>query len=190
MLETLAGRLTWERNGSGIQVEIPAQAGWSLAFLFLWLIAWGGIGGTMVFRAFADDDLSTFMLVWSIAWAAGVVVGLGAIVWGISGRTTLFLNQSEMKIQRRVMGFEWDTRSFPTNHVANLRFIPAYWSSGGAGSNDGRTYNPSQMRFEADGKTRTFASGLSDVEAFALIDRMLEVYEFPKDRALDYIGKP
>jgi len=51
MLEPLAGRLKWERTGSGIRVEIPAQSGWLLAFLFFWLILWGGIGGTMVVRA-------------------------------------------------------------------------------------------------------------------------------------------
>ena len=190
MLERLAGRLKWERDGSGIRVEIPARAGWLLAFFLLWLILWGGIGGTMVVRALADDDLSTFMLVWSIAWAAGVLFGLGAIIWGTSGRTMLFLNQSEMMIQRRVMGMEWDNRSFATRDVRNLRFIPASLRSGWSGSNYERTYTQSQICFEADGKTRNLASGLSDVEAFALIDRMLEIYEFPRDRALDYIGKP
>jgi hypothetical protein len=190
MLEKLAGRLIWERTGSGIRVEISARAGWMLAFLCLWLALFGGIGGALEFKAFNEGDPSTFMLIWGLAWLVGVGVGAGLLIWSLGGRTMLLLNQTEMTIQHRVMGFEWDKRTYATSQVCNLRYVPSFKSSGWSGSNYEQTYHQSQIRFEAEDKTRSFASGLSDIEAFALIDKMLEIYNFPKDRALAYIGRP
>ena len=34
---------------------------------------------------------------------------------------------------------------------------------------------------------RSFATGIADAEAFALIDKMIEIYPFPKERALEYL---
>jgi hypothetical protein len=66
----------------------------------------------------------------------------------------------------------------PTSKVRNLRFTPA---------GRGRNAPQSSVTIEVDGKTFSFASGIPDAEAFALIDKMLEVYKIPKDRALEYI---
>jgi hypothetical protein len=190
MLEKLAGRLKWERTIQGIHIEIPARAGGVAVFLCFWLVFWSACGLFGTARVSAGDNIETGVIVIAVVWALAEVGVAIALIWSLTGRTTLTVDQAEMKIQRRILGVEWDTRSFSTRSVCNLRYVPAYWSSGFAGTEATNQYNQSRIRFEADDKTRSFASGVSDIEAFALIDRMLEVYNFPKDRALEYIGKP
>lgn len=190
MREKLEGRLKWERTGSGIRIEIPSQAGWLAVFFGFWLAAWSATGWLFAAMASITNTFDTVPLTFTIAWALGWVGILTALLWCLAGRTTLTLDESEMAIQRRVLKMEWDRRRFATKDVLNLRYIPSFSLRGWAGTTYTTYTSASQIRFEADGKTRRFAAGISDTEAFALIDRMLEVYNFPKDRALEYIGRP
>lgn len=190
MLERLAGRLQWERTGSGIRVEIPAQKGWLTVFLAVWLVIWSGAGLFGSIRVSTGDDVNIGQLIFAVIWALAEVGVVIAMIWSLTGRTILTVNQSEVSLQRRILGVEWDMRRFATQSVRNLRYIPSTSVRGWDGSQLTNTQTLSQIKFEADGKSRVFASGISDIEAFALIDRMLEVYNFPRDRALEYIGKP
>lgn len=186
MRETLAGRLKWENTGYGIRVEIPARMGWGVLFLTMWLAGWLFAGSIAIREVLNGNDPSKFTLVWLAGWAIEAGVAAAALIWSIGGRTILTLAQGEMTIQRTVFGMEWDTRRFQTSHVMNVRYVAGYYSKG----HDGETYHHSLIRFEADDKTRSFASGISGTEAFALIDKMLDVYEFPKNRALKHTGTP
>jgi len=186
MLEKLAGRLTWEQTGSGIRVGIPARLGWVSLFLTAWLTFWLYGGSKAIQAAMKGDSQSGFIYIWLVGWAGGVIFAGSSLLWSLGGRTTFTLNQTELEIERRVFGVVWGARIFPCSQVRNLRYMPpgtrsGFWSNGNS---------QSLIRFEADDKTRSFASGISDIEAFALIDKMLEVYPFPKQRALEYIGRP
>jgi hypothetical protein len=182
MLEKLVGRLTWERTGTGIQVEIPARLDWSVWFLVFWLPLWSMGGWHVMIEAFIKHDQSAFNLFWLMGWAVAECYVVAFIIWSLTGQTTLVLDPCQLEIIRRVIGIQIDKRTFSTADVRNLRYIPS--------ENRGRRSSPSKISFESDDKTRNFASGLEDIEAFALIDKMLDVYKFPKDRVLEYIGKP
>jgi len=67
----------------------------------------------------------------------------------------------------------------PISEVRNLRYVP--------GTSKGKSYMPGSIRFESGSKTWSFGSGMSDAEGLALIEQMLTVYAFPKDRALEYM---
>ncbi|MGD0940121.1 MAG: hypothetical protein ABR905_10445 [Terracidiphilus sp.] len=190
MREKLAGRLKLERTGMGIRIEIPSQAGWLAVFFGFWLAFWSATG--WFFAAMASTTKSPEAVPWSfaVAWALGWIVILSALILCLAGRTTLTLDESEMEIRRRILRMEWGSRRFATKDVLNLRYIPSLSLRGWEGTTYTTYTSASQIRFEADGKTRRFALGISDIEAFALIDRMLEVYQFPRDRALEYIGRP
>lgn len=190
MREKLAGRLKWERTVSGICVEIPAQAGWLAVLFAFWLALWSAAGWFFAGSFSAAENAESVPLVFAVLWALGWVLIMAAMIWCLAGRTALTLDQSEMAIRRRILRMEWDTRRFATKDVRNLRYIPSFSLRGWEGTKYTTYTSTSQMRFEADGKTRKFASGISDAEAFALIDRMLEIYDFPRDRALEYIGRP
>lgn len=48
---------------------------------------------------------------------------------------------------------------------------------------DGAEYTRSKVCITANGWSRTLASGLSENEAKALMDRITEVYDFPQSRS-------
>lgn len=184
MLEKLNGKLMWERTPQGgIRVEIPARLDWAVvamgAAITLWALLFMGI---TPLRMITQDTPGIAAWFFALVFLALACAAVGLLVWNFKGRTTLTLDPSEMKLVRSVLGFEWSTRVFPTREVRNLRYLPS------SGYKLGRTHIPSVFCFEANDRTHTFASGLTNIEAFALIDRMLDVYAFPKERAVEYIG--
>jgi hypothetical protein len=182
MLERLAGRLTWEQSGNGILVEIPARHGWVTLFFCVWLAGWSIAGRQVFLQTFTEGTLNsyrTFNLLWMFGWAAGECFVGAAIIWAVLGRITVVIDPSVLEITHRIAGFPVRSRSFPTSEVRNLRYVP---SSGG-----GRSRRESAICFESADKTIRFGSGLADAEALALIDKMLGVYSFPKERALEYL---
>lgn len=121
---------------------------------------------------------------------SAVAVGVGAcfmaawILWNFTGRTIVSINQSELKIQRRVLGFEWDTRRFATSDIRNLRYLPPteIWAF-----RTDTDPNTSKIQFQTKNKTVRFARGITEREACALFDRLETIYKFPKDSELDQV---
>lgn len=183
MLEKLEGRLMWERTPVGIRVEIPARLDWAVVVLGVILTVWALLGMSVAPLEVLTHDAPGFAA-WFF-WLCFLVLACAAAIllaWNFKGRTTLTLDPAEMKLVRSVFGVEWNKRVFQIREVRNLRYLPS------SGYKLGRTYIPSVFCFEAGDKTHAFASGTTDIEAFALIDRMLDVYAFPRERAVDYIG--
>ena len=181
-MEKLADRISWERTAIGIQVLIPARLDWKVLFFAVWLVMWTLAGKSTIHQLlgeFAAGKSDWFTSFWLIAWAAGECFVTAAIVWALGGRTLLRLDPATMTVEQRLFGARLISRSYPTAEVRNLRFTPAV--------SKGRSSVASRINFESGDKTRSFGTGLSDAEAFALIDKMLEVYPFPKDRALEYL---
>ncbi len=185
MLEKLAGRLKWEQAGSGIRVEIPVRLDWWVVPFAIIVILW--IAGEWFYQVSALHATGLPGLVW-IAIACGSAASCMIvcwILWGLTGKTLLMLNPWEMKLQRKVAGMEWNTRVFDPRYVHNLRYIPPAYIWAFRTDTD---LNTSKLQFQAKGKTYKFARGITEREACALIGRMLEVYNFPKDGADGYIG--
>jgi hypothetical protein len=116
---------------------------------------------------------------WLVFWAVAEVTVGGTIVWSVFGRIILTLDPANLNLRWRVAGIELRDRSFATSEIRNLRYRPL--------ARGGRTRNLSAICFESGSKTYRFGSGIADTEAFALIDKMLDVYPFPKERALEYM---
>ncbi len=184
MLEKLQGRLMWERTPQGgIRVEIPARLDWAVVALGCVCALWALLCMSVApLRMITHDAPGIAAWFFALCFLALACAALCLVAWNFKGKTTLTLDPAEMELVHHVRGFEWRTRVFPTREVRNLRYLPS------SGYKLGRMYIPSVFCFEASGKTHKFASGLTDIEAFALIDRMLDVYAFPRERAVDYIG--
>jgi hypothetical protein len=181
-MDKLADRLRWEPTATGIQVLIPARRDWKILFFAVWLAMWTVAGNTTIRRLVSEiaaGKSDWFTALWLIAWAAGECFVSIAIVWALGGKTLLRLDPASMSIEHQLFGIRLRTRSFATAEVRNLRFTPAVAK--------GRSSVASRISFESGDKTRSFGTGLSDAEAFALIDKMLEIYPFPKERALEYL---
>jgi hypothetical protein len=180
-MEKLADRLSWERTANGIRAVIPARRDWTILFFTIWFAGWTFAGKTAFHHALLGSDqppIEWFSLIWLFGWAfAEVLVGC-VIFWALGGKTVVRLDPAQLQIEWDLFGIRLASRSIATSRIRNLRFSPRIAMS--------RSSRASEIRFESAGKTLSFASGISDAEALALIDKMLEVYPFPKERALEY----
>jgi hypothetical protein len=168
MLETLAGRLKWERSADGIRVEMPEPASFAdiaaiVIVAGLPFIVYG------VLRIFIEPARG-----WVLA-----ELGAGELLLAIS-------LGMELVGRKRLVIVTSDSLTVTTSHpcaegrtqltytVRNLRSNPRV-------SIMGNEY-PEQIEVEIDGfgGTWTIGSRLTDAEAAALIQKMMEVYAFPE----------
>jgi len=184
IFETLAGRVRFERSGSGIHVEIPTRKDWT-AILAVTVVATWSIEGFSILLSRVVADSQTNAGQW-LAMLGFLGVGLLSLIWlgwSFVGKSRLDLDPAEFKLTRQVLGIHLDTRLFRTTEVRNLRYLPC---------SEFRIFKgfiPGIFCFEAGDKTHKFGSGVTDIEAFALINEILEVHEFPLDRAVHYIAR-
>ena len=184
ILETLAGRIRFERTRAGIHFEIPTRKDWTAILAVSVIEIWALEGCSILLSRLTADGRTT-----AGGWAAMLgffTVGLLSLIWlgwSFVGKSRLTLDRDEFRIVRQILGIKLDTRIFPTSEVRNLRYLPC---------SEFRIFKgfiPGVFCFEADDKTHKFGSGVTDIEAFALLNEMLDVYEFPLERAVHYIGR-
>ena len=109
-----------------------------------------------------------------------LVLGVGiflVILWFTMVFTTqqvLTLNPAEMEIQVRMFGIGVRKRTVATSRLRHLRFVPSEYG-------DWVSLNDmSRIQIDRDFKTRDFAFGITELEADTLIEKMMEIYKFPK----------
>jgi hypothetical protein len=185
MLQKLAGRLKWKQVGNGIRVEIPARTDWWIVPFAIFLSVSGGTDWYYTPDAVARDAVSSRVWIVVIAFILIACFFVCWLIWGLTGKTIVLLDQTELKIQRRVLGIEWDERRLATNDAYSLRYTPPteIWAF-----RTDTDPNTSKLMIQSSGKAYSFARGITEREACALIDRMMEVHSFPRDRALDQVG--
>jgi hypothetical protein len=183
LYETLAGRIRWEQTRSGIRVEIPTRKDWS-AILAVSVVEIWALRGLSIIpeRFFVSGHPNSTQWIALLGFLALGLLAFIWLLWSFAGKSRLELDPIEFKIVRQIFGIKLDTRAFRTREVRNLRYLPF---------SEFRIFKgfiPGVFCFEADDKTHRFGSGTTDIEAFALLNEMLDIYEFPRDRAVDYIG--
>ncbi len=169
MLQTLAGRVNWERTENGIRAVVPSRFSWW--FLFPGLVV-------LTFPHF------TYEVFWKSGQAAAMGprsftpewIGLALFVFWIAlfrtHKSVLTLTSAEMRVEKRTLGLRLRTGVSATTQLSDLRFVPSQY---GISAED-----QSRIQFRAGNKTRSFGIGIGEEEADALIARMMEVYPFPK----------
>ena len=177
MLETLVGRLKWERTGDGIRVVIPACARIMLIHMF-WLILWCCVWGLFLYRVHDKNIDSYFQLFWLVLCAAVSIQLIAAIFWSLAGKTTLILDRNQLQIASQIMGLQLDKQTYANADVRGLRFVPSMMRA--------LTGRPGGIWFVENNKLRQLDLAISENEAMALIDKMLQIYKFPIDRAWEY----
>jgi len=180
MLEPLAGRLKWEQTAQGIRVAIPNRRG-TRAYIYLPLIVlWLVIASLRYIYVFAtpqqEDPAGTLQLIAAGLYALGLLFFLGWLAFTFTGETILSLDQDELRIERRVLGIELASRGFPTGQMSQLVYIPPEKLRFSRAVYDPNT---SQIQFRSGLGLHSFARGITEGEASALILLMLEVYKFP-----------
>jgi hypothetical protein len=177
MLEKLAGRLSWEQTGQGIRVHIPAQRE-SLVIRILSLIVWSVAWWLFLHNTLGRQNHPHARLIWLLVWGFGVLLVSYSALRSLIGVTTVSLDANQILIASHLVGFQLNARSYSNAAVRSLRFVPTKMHV--------LSDRSSGIWFIENNRLREFASGLTEAEAVALIDRMLQVYKFPIDKAWTY----
>jgi hypothetical protein len=172
MLETLEGRLKWERTGDGIRVVIPVRMGWlpAMSGISLWILPAFAVWGIEYF-IHLSRPVSVVLNEISLCSGVCLVILWFAMIFTLE--QVLTLNPAEVTFQARALGIGIRKRSVATSRLSNLRFVHSEY--GDLVSMD----SMSRIEIDRDFKTRKFAFGITEGEAETLIEKMLEVYRFP-----------
>jgi hypothetical protein len=179
MLEKLAGRLKWEQKPEGIRVAIPMRRS-VISMLYGPIVVFWLVAATVHYWHLLDaphpnDAEFTLQMVALGVYAVGFPFFLCWLAFTFTGDTLVALNPDEMVIQRRVLGIELVTRSFPTSHVSQLIYVAPGKLSRNQSLVDP---NSSKIQFLMDAKTHSFAKGIAAEEARTLLEAMRKVYQF------------
>ena len=181
MLEELEGRLSWEQTPSGMVVHIPSRRG-SMFMLFgpvigVWLMFAAARFSVQVGPNTTPEDARS-ALAWLIVSGFGVsfCILLAWAAWAFTSESMLSMDQTNIKIQNRVLGIEIMTKTFPLVDAHAFRFIPPGGYASGSKVVDPRT---SKIQFKVGPKQYTFARGVTELEAFVLMERMHDFYKVP-----------
>lgn len=171
MLEKLAGRLKWERKGNGIRVVIPVRVPWLRALV-------GGLG-VFSFPILTMDLFGKHRGFTSPASFAPEYIGLflAAIwfTWLFTIKQVLTLSPTEMEIQTSTFWVDVKKGAYATSRLQNLRFASSDYGE------EVSMIEMSRIQIDRDFKTRNFAFGITEQEADALIEKMMEIYNFPNE---------
>jgi hypothetical protein len=167
MLETLAGRLNWERTEDGIRVEMPDPASFA-EFVAIVIVAGLPFIVYGLLRIFIGPARGWAL---DIAAAVGLLLAIPQCVELVGRKRLVILTPATLTVtilQRCAKG-----RTQLTYTVWNLRSNPRI-------SLRGNEY-PEQIQVEIDSTSGawTIGSRLTETEAAALISKMTEVFAFP-----------
>jgi hypothetical protein len=181
MREMLEGRLEWERTPEGILVSIPVRRGPSTAGYALLVIVWLTIASVHYWHLLSGNHIDSSQYTLELAAIAIYVFGffffLGWLAWTVTGETLVMLDHNELKVQKRALGIEVATRTYRNSDIRNIRFIrpKQFWAL--RADTDPST---SKVQFVTTHGFHVFGKGIGETEAIALIERMMEIYPFPR----------
>ncbi|MGB6688680.1 MAG: hypothetical protein WBE76_12645 [Terracidiphilus sp.] len=172
MLEPLAGRLKSERTSDGIRIVIPSRfdvgpLGDTVLIACIPVLAVDVVAKVdKSWTGWRWEELSLFLLVIAALRLAMIV----------ADKTVLTLNPAWLTIRRGPFGLHWKKSSLATRRLHNLRSVPS--TSDWTGK---KVRGRETVQFDEDGYSRDVAKQLTSAEAAALIEAMLETYNFADD---------
>jgi hypothetical protein len=185
MIETLTGRLKWERLGDRVRVVIPARMSWgavrrllidlgvcALAYLgILVIVGCVGFYRGLNFHTFLNSHgMQSFYRI-SLGYCTGLV--FARMIPRLFGATVVTLSPDRLMI-------EWNLRIrrnksvFPTATIRGFRFVER---SGKVPLKN--RFGQNEVQFVQAQSTCHFGEGITREEAEALIHKIVEVYSFP-----------
>jgi hypothetical protein len=172
MLEPLAGRLKSEHTSEGIRIVIPSR------------FDIGPLGDTLLIACvpvIAVDVVAKLDKQWN-GWRWGemslflLAVVVLRLVTIMADKTVLTLNPAWLTIRRGPFGLHWKKSSFATRRLHNLRSVPS--TSDWTGK---KVRGRQTVQFDEEGYARDVARQLTIAESVALIEAMLDAYNFADD---------
>ena len=123
-----------------------------------------------------DSPDEIYQLIAIAIYVVGFVIFLIWLAWTSTGETVVTVDPNQMVIQKRALGIEVASETYRTVDVHSFNFVrpKPFWAL-----RADTDPSSSRIRFTVSGKYHYFARGVSEAEAFALVERMVEVHRFP-----------
>ncbi len=182
MHKTLTGRVMWDETDQGICLSIPVRRGRLTAVYGPLVAVWLALATIHYWRLLAgphpEDTNFTLQMVAIGIYAIGFIYFVCWLAWIKTGETLVTMHPPELTLQTRVLGIDLTSRTFQTHQINRIRFVPP-----GKARMQRSVIDPNSscIRFDANNRIETFARGVTEGEARAMIDRMLETYQFPRN---------
>jgi hypothetical protein len=176
MLETLEGRLKWERTVDGIRVELPAPLDRQnvIKAVTSGLLSWLLMCGLLTILDTTNRAHKIFM-----DWPIFLIVVpfyVGIDIWKIlTKRTILTLMPNAMILNRGALEIGFNRRVFAYGRLCNLHYCESRRMRTAESENV-----KNSILCDVDDETIALISGVTSEEGEALIQKMMEVYNFPK----------
>ena len=168
MLESLAGKLKWERTADGIRVEIPDPASFAD---FLGIIVAAALP-FVVYSFFEGYHWAANPLVLAVVCAVSLLLAVPNGIELVGRKRLVILTSGALTVTTSHPCAEGRTQL--TYTVWNLRSNPRVSLTG--------KEHPEQTQVEIDSTSGTWTIGsrLTEAEAEALMSKMMEVFAFPE----------
>jgi|HubBroStandDraft_5_1064220.scaffolds.fasta_scaffold47817_2 hypothetical protein len=181
MYVKLAGRVTFEQNDDGLRIAIPVRPGPFVAIYAPLVLFWVGLATAYYWKVLVGphpEDLNFDLQQIAIAiYVAGFLFFLWWMAWTMAGDTHLILSPPQVKIQNRIFGIPLVSDTYRADQIHRIHFVPHKRIK-----TQRAIFNPNSscIRFEVKGRSEIMAKGVTEEEARVLIDKMLQVYQFPR----------
>lgn len=189
-MERLAGRLKWDRKGNRIRVVFPA------------IRNLGAIAGTI--RASWKAGIATFSATFAFVFALGLLFppsrperwwvtplfiafgcATGEMSTGLPRHWTITLVHNHLWVEQQFLSWQRKRVLYSTANLFDLRFVKAE-----SGADIRNPYRLDEIQFDKNLEVQFIAPGITGEEAKALIERMNEIYPFPKYPISDAQASP
>ena len=170
-----AGRATTDEWIDRTIITIPtARVYFQIIFLGLWLALWLFAEITMALTLAKASDISGFEMFVEVFWA---VVGFFAIrdfIWVVAGKEIVTVTRDYITIENKYLLLN-KPRTYLLQEVKNIRVIeeaPRYISFSFWRNRTRSSPTSGTIWFDYGMKTIGFASGVNDIEALHIIDKL------------------
>lgn len=171
------GKLRWEgERFSGIRVEILAGNRLRDTLSFIFFVAWTSLSFSYMQVVISQGDEIKYTDAVIFLGVLGLIYFAGKSVWSCTGRTIVYLDSRQLRVERRAVGIQWDTQIFQVGRIYAFRYVSAGSLYRFRIDTDVRR---SAMEFRVGKKVYRFARGIADSDARKLLALANDVVEIP-----------
>ena len=160
-------RLRWEESLSNcVTVQIPVRRRPSNAILSIVCVGWTYISSMYLNGTVAQSGTSYFAECALYFGIVGLLYFTGAFAWSWIGKTVVYLDCSEIRIEQRAFFLKWLLHRFTLDQIDTIQYIPPHSLYRFRIDTD---VHASKMELRSGNRAYCFAYFISEKEAYKLL---------------------
>lgn len=156
-----------KRDDCGLHITVPVPKSRVTNFvLFTWFTVWVA-GGILAILGYVEIESGQLVL-FTLAWSVFAVLGFLSIVWQLTGRQLIHLNDEQLMVT--VEAKWWYTkRTYDLNRIHDLQIDPTQKMRRGSGFG---FFPGGKLKFSYEGKTIRFLKEVGHEEATYILEEL------------------